>query len=427
MYASPGNSIFLSVGAIGSAPLKYQWQLNGRNIPNATNSTYVINNVTVGYSGNYTAVVSNAFGSAISAEVPVTIVQQTCCDNKTWDFQGPCLDLAMLYTFECPGPCQPYPCNGAIGQVWPTTRYGHAMALENLFLQVASGSILQNSMIMFGGVDFNGIYDNNTWRWVSGQWTILCPLITMQAPPARAFHAMDYDSWRGKTVMFGGQGASDLLDDAWEWDGNRERWTPVPLPPGGVINTGPRANWPPARLGHAMAYDSTHHRTVLFGGAGDGGVLLNDTWLRDGAAWIQGPAAPSGLTARQGHAMIYDNQLQAVVLVGGSDGQPENDMWEWDGNSWTELLPSSATPSSSQPSQRAGHAMAYDPDCGRILLFGGFDINGQPLNDTWQYDDVATSWSATSLAAMPAARGSYISARGWRKNACPASENTTSV
>jgi hypothetical protein len=40
---------------------------------------------------------------------------------------------------------------------------------------------------------------------------------------------------------------------------------------------------PPARLNHAMAYDSAHGQVVLFGGqAYLNGAVLNDTWAWDG-------------------------------------------------------------------------------------------------------------------------------------------------
>ena len=40
-------------------------------------------------------------------------------------------------------------------------------------------------------------------------------------PPARAFAGMSYDGARGVTVIFGGEGNSGaLLGDTWEWDGS---------------------------------------------------------------------------------------------------------------------------------------------------------------------------------------------------------------
>src|SRR5438876_1190353 len=41
---SPGNNITLTATGSGGGPLRYQWRLNGANIPDATNATYTITN-----------------------------------------------------------------------------------------------------------------------------------------------------------------------------------------------------------------------------------------------------------------------------------------------------------------------------------------------------------------------------------------------
>jgi hypothetical protein len=64
------------------------------------------------------------------------------------------------------------------------------------------------------------------------------------------------------------------------------------------------ATSPPARNGHAMAYDSAHGQVVLFGGVASG--YLNDTWLWNGTNWtLQSPATSP--PARYAHAMAYDS------------------------------------------------------------------------------------------------------------------------
>lgn len=65
--------------------------------------------------------------------------------------------------------------------------------------------------------------------------------------------------------MFGGHDGFDYLDDTWGWDGNE--WGEVqPFPP-----------VPPARLGHAMAYDHYHAQVVMFGGT-NGSSNFGGTW-----------------------------------------------------------------------------------------------------------------------------------------------------
>ena len=43
------------------------------------------------------------------------------------------------------------------------------------------------------------------------------------------------------------------------------------------------------------------------------------------------------------------------------------------------------------PSARGGSAMAYDAARGRVVLFGGADVDGTPLGDTWTWD--GTTWA----------------------------------
>ena len=68
-----GNALSLSLTASGSAPLSYQWNLNGAPINGATASTYSVPSVTTGHAGTYTVTVSNACGSTTSAGATVTV------------------------------------------------------------------------------------------------------------------------------------------------------------------------------------------------------------------------------------------------------------------------------------------------------------------------------------------------------------------
>jgi hypothetical protein len=62
-----GKTVTLSVTATGLAPLKYQWQLNGVNIPLATSPTLILKSVKVAQTGKYSVIVSNPVGSTNSA------------------------------------------------------------------------------------------------------------------------------------------------------------------------------------------------------------------------------------------------------------------------------------------------------------------------------------------------------------------------
>ena len=67
-------SFVLSVGASGSVPFHYQWQLNSNNIAGATNANYTLSLPSTNASGYYDVIVSNTGGSATSTSVLVSVI-----------------------------------------------------------------------------------------------------------------------------------------------------------------------------------------------------------------------------------------------------------------------------------------------------------------------------------------------------------------
>ncbi|MFO1499894.1 MAG: immunoglobulin domain-containing protein [Verrucomicrobiota bacterium] len=62
----PGSSATMVVIAAGTAPLAYQWFMNGTPIAGATNATFSITNAQSGNAGAYTVAVRNGFGALLS-------------------------------------------------------------------------------------------------------------------------------------------------------------------------------------------------------------------------------------------------------------------------------------------------------------------------------------------------------------------------
>ncbi len=146
---------------------------------------------------------------------------------------------------------------------------------------------------------------------------------------------------------------------------------------------------PAARDGVSGVFDSARGRLVFFGGEGPGGHAepFADTWEWDGAEWHL--MATTGPQARGGHAMAYDSNRQRVVLFGGNHGSTLlDDTWEWDGVAWTNITPAGGI----KPSPRYTHSMAFDPFVGKTVLFGGFD--GAYRSDTWEWD--GTKWTPST-------------------------------
>src|SRR5215475_2450405 len=68
-----GASATFSVTATGTAPLSYQWRLNGTNIAGGTAPSLTLTNIQTGQAGNYSVAVTNLVGFAISSNALLTV------------------------------------------------------------------------------------------------------------------------------------------------------------------------------------------------------------------------------------------------------------------------------------------------------------------------------------------------------------------
>ncbi|MBM3879675.1 MAG: hypothetical protein FJ387_08130 [Verrucomicrobia bacterium] len=111
--------------------------------------------------------------------------------------------------------------------------------------------------------------------------------------------------------------------------------------------------------------------------------------MTNGTRWRQvATDGPPG--ARQFPILAYDPLRQTILLFGGGEyppyGGPEykyrNDVWEWNGSTWSEIPVEGPL-----PTPVIAAAGAYDPRRGRWVRFGGTtDIpNSVRTNETWEY------------------------------------------
>ncbi len=73
-----GNSTVLTVGAMGSFPLSYQWRFNGAYIAGATASTLILTNLQLGNVGVYSVNVSNPYATVVSTNALLTVNPPVC-------------------------------------------------------------------------------------------------------------------------------------------------------------------------------------------------------------------------------------------------------------------------------------------------------------------------------------------------------------
>jgi len=231
-------------------------------------------------------------------------------------------------------------------------------------------------IVVFGG-NFSGSTFGDTWQYSAAGWTLL--------NSTRYLAAAAYDSYRNRITTFGGN-AGGRSNEVLEYNGFA--WTPL-------CDTGAcAASRPSPRWDSEMVYDSARRKFVLFGGTPVSGVV-RETWEFDGSLWTQRcTAAPCNTTMpslRSGMAMAYDAARAKTVLFGGSAGSQET--WEWDGATglWAQVC-TAAPCSSTLPTARADAKMTFDPDRGRIVMFGGHPpgVVTSALGDTWEY--TGTAW-----------------------------------
>ncbi|HNT29053.1 MAG TPA: kelch repeat-containing protein, partial [bacterium] len=160
-------------------------------------------------------------------------------------------------------------------------------------------------------------------------------------PAGRSAHAMAYDSSRAKAVLFGGFTGSVFSDETWEWGENR--WEQK--------NTG---NKPPVLMNHAVAYDAARGKTILFGGASEVNTY-NETWLWDGGAHDRSGQIMT--VSRESSGITDDGYIQSLSVLfhagglGDITGTPTNgvDLLTWKHDSWVTVASNEADPDHLEP------------------------------------------------------------------------------
>jgi hypothetical protein len=247
---------------------------------------------------------------------------------------------------------------------------------------------VRNQIYMYGGLNSaTSFFD--FWRFQNGQFH---PDLTGTQPTDCSLPIAAFDTDRQKVVMFCSGSAT------WEFDGTT--WT--------QFDSSKTA--PPSHQWGNLVYDQTLKKTVFFGGYDvNTATYLDQTWTYDGTAWTQAKQNPP--TSRALAAMWYDPALKKTVLYGGIGRLTStdrltryNDMWSFDGNGWTAIVPTT------NPGMRYGAQTALDPNTNHVLVFGGIRVDTDPnnniiqvyANDLWDWD--GTNWKQINSPVVPPAR-----------------------
>jgi len=267
--------------------------------------------------------------------------------DETWEFNA----SSMIWTEAAPSSS-------------PVGRYGGT--LVNL---PGTGRSL-----LFGGyVGTSPFYRTAVWWYnsSSSSWS----RTATNGPSGRLRHGMVYSPAAERFMLFGGRGYS-VRNDLWGFDPGSEEWELL------------GADAPIARQGFGFVHDEVNDRFILFGGYD--WEYFNDTWAYDAGAkeWslIETASPPE---ARYEFGMVYDSTNEVIVLFGGQSRSTQylGDTWEFDvtTDTWTRT-------STSGPTARKDHAMAYDPGADRTVLFGGRSSSVTYRTDTMEYVASSNSW-----------------------------------
>lgn len=162
---------------------------------------------------------------------------------------------------------------------------------------------------------------------------------------------------------------------------------------------------PDARWGHSVVYDYEGNRAILFGGYS--GVAWNDTWvasLDSVPQWSRLEVLGEPPTPRYRHTAIIDEFRRRMIVFGGTDGIPKNDVWELSLNEpeqWRRIA-TSGTP----PAPRYAASAIYDEYSDRMVLFSGTaNDNFSDFNDLWALSMTEdATWERLIAWATPMAR-----------------------
>ncbi|MDY8137282.1 kelch repeat-containing protein [Aquimarina sp. 2201CG5-10] len=244
----------------------------------------------------------------------------------------------------------------------PEPRSGHSMIYDSF----------KNRLLVFGGKNENGDILNDLWSWNGNKWKKL----SESGPIPRQSHRMVFNSDNGDLFLFGGSNAQGLsLNDTWIF--SNEIWIELKS-----------KDVPPPRLQHTMAYDQQRKKVVLFGGFSKNGndkFIYGDTW-----EWhiVKGweISNKNNQLARDHHAMAYDVTSKRVILFGGYNQQYLGDTLSWNGEKWILIA-------NEGPSKRAGKpALMYSVIDESLILFGGWDKSNKPLMDFWKFNPYSNHW-----------------------------------
>ena len=240
-------------------------------------------------------------------------------------------------------------------------------------------------MLIFGGYRDGSLDDLWSYRPADNTWRRLFPAGPL--PPARDRHSAVWHESAGRMLIFGGS-RGDPLADLWSYDPASNAWAELT----------PRKSGPPTHFEHGAVWDPVAGQMLVFGGYGGRGG--DDLWSYQPATGAWRKLRPWGTPppARGAFSIAWDSAAARMLVVSAYLGGRANDLWAYRpaSNAWLQPGPSRPIPSARQQ-----HAAAWNPRDGGMLLFGGYRSGAEFLNDLWSYRPATRSWIPLAPSGTP--------------------------
>jgi hypothetical protein len=254
----------------------------------------------------------------------------------------------------------------------------------------------QRKFILFGGATYPSPVRADTWSYSidDGTWT---QIQASNPPPPRFCHCEVYLPDTHEVLLVGGRDfRSSLPPAAWTLDLATSTWTQVQgMVPTGVI--GCLAAWMPDY--------PAGPRAIVFGGYTEA-AINGDTWAYDPAMHQFEKLHPaSSPTPRGDGRAAYDpgpvgGHGRMLVQAGLTDAGYVNDLWAFDGMTWTVVQ----TGTTAKPAPRRVQGEGFDPSRREWVMFDG-TIDSSDFADFWLFDAKTDKWTALPMSGVPSARG----------------------
>jgi protein phosphatase len=267
----------------------------------------------------------------------------------------------------------------------PPARHDHSAVFDPV----------RQQLVIFGGRDAEAFGDT----WIFDRATRMWHAVDAAGPAPRFGHGAVYDAAHRRMLIVMGQGA-EFFNDVWAFDLDQQTWTELKA-------NDRSATAPRPRYGQSAVLDS-QGRVLISHGFSDQG-RFDDTWAFDVATarWVDlTPASGARPLKRCLHALIYEATSDRMILFGGCSSGfgpcPQGDLWAFDlkTTTWTELTPRGAAPTA-----RSNPGLVYQPATRSLLLFGGKTEDG-PSAETWSYELDSNAWMQLEPVDGPSARSS---------------------